>query len=118
MEEINLAREVEGQVLFENLKNSNYMKIEGYKILYAKPYYDKKIAVIKVGDKAEIENKEDNNVVGYGICYNHNGENRYLHICIPVVNSKTSSLSYFITMGNKGKILKDLEMLINEVISI
>lgn len=116
MEKINLAREVEGQVLFENFKSSNYMKSEGYEILYARLYYDKKTNVIKIGDKAEIEIKEDNNIVGYGICYSHDGENRYLHIRISVVNGKTSSLGYFITFGDKGKILKNLEMLINEVI--
>ncbi|MBI2673589.1 hypothetical protein HYX19_04970 [Candidatus Woesearchaeota archaeon] len=119
MNKIELGIEIEGKKLFDLLKNSEYMKQAGYEILYAQEYTKDLKVKEKVDESATIEKSVKGPIDGYGICYCYeNNQNpkgdkhRYVHL--RTSNTTPSRFSYFITLGDKDKILKDLEMLVKE----
>lgn len=113
---IKLGTSIVGDTLFQKLKDSEYMKRKGYKILYASSLCKPKI-ISKMAQGVEVEETVNGEPIEHRLCYYNKFPKTpyYVHIHDIKPSEEMSELHYWITLGDRDAILKDLINLVKEI---
>lgn len=111
---IELKKEIEARVLFDMIRDSNYMINAGYKLCYAYPCYDRSVKFNV--STFRLLPKIDSTLKSYNLGFKHPKKTIIINISIPAnARQAASCFNYWISQGNRKQAEKDIKKMTKEI---